>query len=435
MKRGKYWIIIVVVVILGLTGWYFLRKSETQKTTYRFDKVDRGEVVVSVSATGSLNADTTVQVGTQVSGIISKLYADFNSQVKKGQLLAQLDTTFLEAALEQQRANKDRAVATLNDAQRTYDRTKGLFEKTLTSQADLDAASTALEQAQAGLKQAQASLHQAEVNLSYATISAPISGVIVSRNVDVGQTVAASLSAPTLFEIANDLRKMQVQASVDEADVGSIKQGQSVSFRVDAYPDDVFTGTVSQIRLAPVVTQNVVTYNVIIAVQNPDLKLLPGMTATVTIETARRDDALRVPIQAVRFTPPDVDLSQFTGRGQRAGQQANAGGARTGDSTKLAGDGAMAATRPGDSTSGGGKMRQQWGKEPRARVWIIENGVPRPVWVGKGIQNTRYVEVFDTRLKEGDSVLVGVNGGGAQGTQQGTNPFMPRFGGGGGPRR
>ncbi len=433
MKRGKYWFILVAVVILGLVGWYFLRQNGTQKMSYRFDKVDRGEVVVSVSATGSLNADTTVQVGTQVSGIISRLYADFNSQVKKGQLLALLDTTFLEAALEQQRANTDRAVATLNDAQRTYDRTKGLFEKTLTSQADLDASTTALEQAKAGLRQAQASLHQAEVNLAYATITAPISGVIVSRNVDVGQTVAASLSAPTLFEIANDLRKMQVSASVDEADVGSIKEGQSVSFRVDAYPDDVFNGTVGQIRLAPVVTQNVVTYNVIINVDNPDLKLLPGMTATVTIETARRDDALRVPIQAVRFTPPDVDMSQFTGRGPKAGQPAN--GARAGDSTKPAGDGAMAATRPSDS-SGGGKMRQQWGKESRARVWIMENGMPRPVWVGKGIQNTRYVEVFDTRLKEGDSVMVGVSGGGAQGTQQGTNPFMPRMGGGGGgPRR
>ncbi|MFZ1685286.1 MAG: efflux RND transporter periplasmic adaptor subunit, partial [Candidatus Zixiibacteriota bacterium] len=306
MKRARFWIIVGVVAIVAVSAWYVYTKKEAPKTTYRMGVVDRGDVVISISATGSLSADTTVQVGTQVSGTIQKLFADFNSEVKKGQLLAILDPTFLQAAADQQRANKDRAAATANDAQRNFNRAKDLFAKGLIAQVDLDAATTALETGQAGLRQAQAALHQAEVNLRYATITAPISGVVVSRNVDVGQTVAASLSAPTLFSIANDLRKMQVQASVDEADIGSVKVGQNVTFRVDAYPDDVFPGTVREIRLAPVVSSNVVTYTVVINVQNPDLKLLPGMTATVTIEVAKAEGVLRVPIQATKFVPADL---------------------------------------------------------------------------------------------------------------------------------
>ncbi|HVP06257.1 MAG TPA: efflux RND transporter periplasmic adaptor subunit, partial [Candidatus Acidoferrum sp.] len=309
MKKLRFWAIILGLVIVVVVAWYWFGSSANSKVVYRTDKVDRGTILVSITATGTLDADTTVDVGTQVSGTIAKLYADFNSVVKKGQLLAQLDPTFLQANVEQQQANVDRAQASVDDAQRTYKRTSDLFAKGLAAQSDLDAATTALQTNQAALRQAQAAMLGSKVNLQYATIYSPISGVVISRNVDVGQTVAASLSAPTLFQIANDLTKMQLQASIDEADIGSVKVGQHVTFRVDAYPDQDFVGSVRQVRLAPVTTQNVVTYNVIIDVSNPDLKLMPGMTATVTVEVDRRDDVVRVPLQALRFTPPNVQLA------------------------------------------------------------------------------------------------------------------------------
>ena len=431
MKRAKYWIILAVIVVVAVAAWYVYGKKEATQVTYRFGKVDRGDVVISISATGTLAADTTVQVGTQVSGTINRLFADFNSHVKQGQLLALLDTTFLQAALEQQSANRDRAQATLNDAQRTFNRSKDLFTKGLIAQADLDAATTAVETSQASLRQAQAALYQARVNLNYATIKSPINGIVISRNVDVGQTVAASLSAPTIFQIANDLSKMQVQASVDEADIGSVKDGQNVTFRVDAHPDDTFAGTVRQIRLAPITSSNVVTYTVIIDVENPDLKLMPGMTATVTIEVARADDVIRVPIQAIKFTPADF-VKPTRPAGTTSGT-AQAGGQRPPSPTPAEG-GAMAAT---PDSGGGIRHRGNWNSP---KVWVLQDGAPRPVRIEKGIQNTTYVAVMDSSLKEGDSVIVGSSAAAATtATQQGTNPFMPRMGGGpggtGGPRR
>jgi len=453
MTKKLIWWLVIVVVVVAAGAYYWLQREKSQEITYRFEKIDRGDLSVTISATGTLNAVTTVQVGTQVSGTIARLYADFNSVVKEGQLLAQLDPTFLEASVNVQRANVDRAKAQLQESQRNFDRTKELLAKSMVSQADMDAATTDLQSAQASLRQVQASLDQAEVNLKYATITAPISGVVISRNVDVGQTVAANFSAPTLYTIANDLRKMQVQASVDEADVGQVKVGQKVTFRVDAYPDDEFHGTLSQVRLAPVISQNVVTYNVIIDVDNPDQKLMPGMTATVSIEVARRDNALRVPLLSLRFTPTDSSALRAIdpagaphGMSLQAGDSAGVGGDhRFPDSTGTAGQ-----WRHRDTTNQGGQRRdggvhaaerdpsrdmsQPKPEGTRARAWTIVNGQFRPVRIIRGIQTTKYAEVLWTDLKEGDSLIVGSNGNltGQQNQVTGQNPFMPRFGGGGG---
>ncbi len=408
MKKKKWlWIAVTIAALLG-GGWYWLSNNEKEGGTFRFAKVDRGDIAVVISATGTLNALTTVQVGSQVSGTIAKLYADFNTQVKEGQLLAQLDPTFLQASVNEQKANVDRTMAQVHEADRNFSRTSDLFAKSLVSQADLDAATTSLEAAKAGLAQAQAALERSNVNLRYATIKAPISGVVISRNVDVGQTVAASLQAPTLFTIAQDLRKMKVEASVDEADIGNVKTGQIVTFRVDAFPEEVFSGVVSQIRLAPVITQNVVTYTVIIDVENRELKLMPGMTATVSIEVAQKQNILRVPVQATRFTPPA--------------------------------DG-EAASKPGPQGGPGGPAGQAGGlrrrpAENEARIWVMNDGKPVAKMIKRGLANTRFVEVVESELKEGDEVIVGLMGVQPSAAQGTTNPFgPPRMGGPGGGRR
>lgn len=406
-KQRRKLIFIGAIVIVVVGAAYLWSRNGSDKVSYRTEKIDRGDIVVNISATGTLNAVTTVLVGSQVSGTISKIYVDYNSQVREGELLAQIDPTFLQATVSEQSANVDRARAQVNEAARNFERTKQLFEKSLISQADLDAAITLRETAEASLKQAEASLERAKVNLRYATIKSPIDGVVISRDVDVGQTVAASLSAPTLFTIANDLSRMQVEASIDEADIGNVKEGQKVVFRVDSYPEEEFTGVVSQIRLAPVVSQNVVTYNVIIDVSNSELKLMPGMTANVVIEVARRDDVLRAPLQAIRFVPPVVTR--------------------------------VAADKAGDSASRGtptASVRSE-GKKPdsrdpsRARLWVLEGTAPKAVPIVKGLQSPRYVEIVDGELKEGDEVIVGMDGAVANNAPvSGQNPFMPRFGGG-----
>ncbi|MEW6510538.1 MAG: efflux RND transporter periplasmic adaptor subunit [Bacteroidota bacterium] len=435
MKNRRLWFIggSVLLIVAAFIAWRLTGGAE--KVEYRLEKVDRGDVAVTISATGTLSAVTTVQVGSQVSGTIAKLYADYNSVVKEGQLLAQLDPTFLQASVNEQRANVDRARAQVSEADRTMKRTAELYSKSLVSQADMDAATTALESAKATLLQSQAALDRAVVNLKYATIRAPISGVVISRNVDVGQTVAASLSAPTLFTIANDLRRMQVQASVDEADIGNVKIGQGVTFRVDSYPDREFHGRVSQVRLAPVVTQNVVTYSVIIDVNNPDMTLMPGMTATVTIEVDSHEGVLRVPIQATRFTPPNAPRETFAGPAREGAPDASA----RPDSSVQRGRQRGGGMRPGRREGAGGtdgqlnparrkELMQNWMN--RGQVWVLDNGVPKAVPIVRGLQNTRYVEVLATDLKEGDQVIIAMIGGQAASGPQQTNPFQPqRFGG------
>ncbi len=304
-------IISAIVIVLVVAAYLIFFTGNADAYTLRFDKVAKGDVTVFVTATGTVNAVTSVDVGTQVSGIISKLYADFNSIVKAGEIIAQIDPTFLDQAVKDAEANLDRVTAQFNETKRIYERTKSLFDKNLESQANFDAALANFEADKASLKQAQAQLDKAKLNLQYATIYAPINGVVINRQVNVGQTVAASFSSPTLFTIANDLSKMQVEGIVDESDIGKVSVGQQATFTVDAYPDENFSGTVSQIRLAPQVVQNVVNYTVIISVSNDELKLMPGMTANVKILVAQKNGILRVSNLALRFQPP-VDLIDST---------------------------------------------------------------------------------------------------------------------------
>ncbi len=292
------------LLVVVLLSYFLFFRGTSRKYDFRYDKLTVGDLTVFVTATGTINAVTSVDVGTQVSGIVLKLFADFNSVVKEGQVIAQIDPTFLQQSVKDAAANLDRSKAQYADSKRIVDRTRSLFEKSLESQVNYDAATTTFESNQAALKQAVATLDRAKINLAYATIYAPINGVVIDRKVNVGQTVAASFSSPTLFTIANDLKKMQVQTTVDESDIGRISIGQEVTFTVDAYPDEKFTGTVSQIRLAPVSIQNVVNYTVIVDVNNDQLKLMPGMTANVKVLVASTSDVLKVPNMALRFQPP-----------------------------------------------------------------------------------------------------------------------------------
>jgi HlyD family secretion protein len=303
------------VAVVILVGVYLLfGRSKSQNYNFRFDKVTQGDLTVYVTATGTINAVISVDVGTQVSGIVAKLYADFNSIVKKGQLIAQIDSTFLVQSVKDAEASLDRAKAQYADSKRNMDREKALLDRGLESQLNYDAALTTYQMNAASLKSAEAALDRAKINLAYATIYAPINGVVINRAVNVGQTVAASFSSPTLFTIANDLKKMQVQTTVDESDVGRISIGQPATFTVDAYADETFSGTVSQIRLAPQSIQNVVNYIVIIDVENDQLKLMPGMTANVKILVASANNVLKVSNMALRFQPP-MDIIDTTGMG------------------------------------------------------------------------------------------------------------------------
>jgi HlyD family secretion protein len=352
----KLIIIVVVLAAIGVgAGAYYMNRT-VKEPEVKTAPVTRGDIVDVVPATGTLEAVTTVQVGTQVGGIIQELYADFNDIVRKGQIIARLDPTLLQTQIEQQRANVTRAEADLErlkvslaDAKQKLDRAKALFERQLLPRTELETAEVTVNSTQAqirsseaGLTQARSQLNTAQVNLAHTVIAAPIDGIVISRAVEPGQTVNAGMSAPTLFILAADLTKMQVNANIDEADVGRMRPGQAVTFRVDAYPGDVFTGAVEQVRLQPTTVQNVVTYQTVINVPNPELKLKPGMTATVNIEIARKNGVLRIPAAATRFRPtpevfaalkqeppPDLGRGGFGGRtaGGRGGGNREGGGA------------------------------------------------------------------------------------------------------------
>jgi HlyD family secretion protein len=344
--------------------------------SYRTDPVTRGDIQQAVTATGNVNAVTTVQVGTQVSGTIKTLYVDFNSRVKKGKLIAQIDPATFESQVQQAQANLLSAQANLEKAQtalandkKTFDRNKELLSKNLIAQSDLDTAETNYQSdkaqvasAKALIEQAKASLSYAKQNLAYTRIVSPVDGVVISRNVDVGQTVAASFQTPTLFTIAQDLTKMQIDTNVAESDIGGVKVGQGVDFTVDAYPDTTFKGKVWQIRQAPITVQNVVTYDVVIQVDNRDLKLMPGMTANVSIIIQTREDALRITNAALRFRMSDK----------------SAGGAGS----------AGASDKKGPS------------------VWVLENNKPKRVPITPGISDGNYTEVVSGDLKEGQQTIV-----------------------------
>lgn len=413
----------MLVAAGGAVGLYIRKESSDAEPKYRTERVDRGPVAATVTATGTISAVTTVQVGSQVSGIISHLYVDFNSPVKKGQLLAELDPTPLQAQVEQRRADLTQAQVQMRSAEIQFNRTKKLLDDGLTAAADYDTAKAAFDGTQAQVEQSQAALRQSETNLSYAKIYSPIDGVVVARQYDIGQTVAASFQAPTLFTIAEDLTKMQVQADVDQSDIGRIAVGQSARFTVDAYPDQTFKGTISQIRLNATQNQNVITYPVIIDVPNPDGTLKPKMTADVTIEVARVEDVLRIPNAALRFRPIDTSGSAATERAAGGGPPAQgerAGGRRPGGGFARAAD---ALPKSPDAA-----------KREQTVYLLSASGKLSPVGIKTGISDGRFTAVSSGELKPGDAVVVGI----ATARSEQTGGGLPGMGGGprgGGGRR
>lgn len=340
MRKSGWTVTVLGVAAVAAAGYWFTR-PKAEAPQFRTAAVERGDVVSSVSATGTLSAVTTVKVGSQVSGIIAAIHADFNSVVRTGQLLAELDPTPFQASVDQRKADLERARAESRRAQLAWARQQRLHEAQIASQDEYDTALAGQEQAAAAVKQAEAALRQAEVNLANTRITSPIDGMVVDRQYDVGQTVAASFQAPTLFTIAQDLTRMQVLANVDEADIGGVKVLQPASFTVDAYPDRTFAGEVSQVRLSPVTVQNVVTYPVVIDVPNDELKLRPGMTANVQIPVDERRGVLRVPNSALRFQPDPalvVDASKPQGASGAAGPSDGQGGRRGGASGPFGGE-------------------------------------------------------------------------------------------------
>jgi HlyD family secretion protein len=385
-------VLVAAAVAGGGTYWYLRYRKTPPQPTISTATVTRGDLAESVGATGTLQAVTSVQVGTQVSGTVSELHADFNSLVKKGQVIARLEPSLFETQIEQSTANLVRAQAdverlkvALDDARTKLTRARELSNQKLIPQTELDTAEVTvrsneaqLRSAVASVTQAEASLNQSKVNLAHTIITAPIDGLVISRNVDVGQTVAASMNAPTLFVLAADLTKMQVIANLDESDVGRIRPGQQVIFGVDAYPAERFIGKVAQVRLQPIVQQNVVTYATVIDVANPELKLKPGMTANVTIEIARRSNVVRVPNAAIRFRPtPEIfaALGQTPdgaprGEGERTVKEngENGGGPAAPRSGGSGGaPGGRAGQAGGGQAGGDGRPRGQFDEEARGR--------------------------------------------------------------------
>ncbi|WP_282148107.1 efflux RND transporter periplasmic adaptor subunit [Algibacter lectus] len=304
MKNKKNIIISsIVIVVLAIVGYSFIKADDAIIIEAKTIAVKKANVTTMVTATGTMEPITQVEVGTQVSGVVEKIYVDYNSVVTEGQLIAELDKTNLNAAKTQAQAAYDNAVSQRNYTQTIYDRQKTLFDNQVISKSDFDDATFNYQTAKGTVTQRYSDLQQARTNLGYANIYSPIDGVVLSRAIDEGQTVAASLSTPTLFTIAQDLKEMQVEADVDEADIGQVKEGQRVTFTVDAYLGETFEGEVTQVRLDPTVTSNVVTYTVVIKADNPDLKLKPGLTATISIYTLELNDVLTAEAKAINFKP------------------------------------------------------------------------------------------------------------------------------------
>lgn len=302
-KISKIWIAVAAIIAIAVAAWLLSGKKKTEEVSFETEKVAPAKLQNSITATGTIEPVTSVTVGTQVSGIVSKLYVDYNSVVKKGQVIAELDKTNLISELNTAKANLNSAQSSLNYQLANYNRYKTLHNKGLVSADEFESARLSYQQASQQVAQAKESVKKAQTNLGYATITSPIDGVVLSKSVEEGQTVAASFSTPELFEIAQDLTNMRVIADIDEADIGDVKAGERVTFTVDAFPDDTFQGTVTQVRQEATTTNNVVTYEVVISAPNGDLKLKPGLTANVTIFTQERDGVLSVPSKALRFTP------------------------------------------------------------------------------------------------------------------------------------
>ncbi len=386
--------IVILAVLLSCKG----RGDKNQH--YRTEKVDRGDITMTVTATGTVSAVTTVQVSSQVSGVIARLYADFNSRVQKGQLLAELDPTPFQAQVEQRQADLTKAKVEAANAKINYDRQARLAKAGLAAQADVDTTRAQYEGAVAQVQQSSAALSQAQTNLRYTKILSPIDGIVVDRAYDVGQTVAASFQAPTLFQIAQDLTKMQVQADVDQSDIGRVQVGQLAHFTVDSYPDQEFRGRISQIRLNATVAQNVVTYPVIIEVPNPDEKLKPKMTANVTIEVAARHGVLRVANAALRFKPENAEAAGGQRQASSTSGSAGPGPERTA---------AQMGERRRGITGAGGAFGGRGTGRPAQTVWLLEPGNKlRPAEIRTGITDGHFTEVVSGEVKGGDNVIVGL---------------------------
>lgn len=407
MKKKTIIIISAIAVIIILAG-ILIYHFKNKETVYywRTVPVERGDLSVIVTATGSMAADTSVDVGVQVSGIISKIKVDFNDKVKKGQVIAMLDATLYNAARVDAAAALQRAQVTLDQSKREFDRSKNLFDNKVEAQADYDLALTAYQTAQSNVISAQAQLNRAIINLQYCTITAPISGMIIAKNVQVGNMVIASFNSPVLFTIAYDLKRMQVQANIDEADIGQVKVGQSAKFTVDAYPKDVFTGVVRQIRHQPVIVTNVVNYVVIIEVPNLDLKLMPGLTANSNISIQERKNVLKVPSHAFAFTPTDeyIQASKLLP-----------------DSTK------KFWMEKIIKTSEIKKQQIIESNETTGYLWIQKDKDIFPIKVTKGLNDGSFTEVSGN-IKEGEEIVTGINSTPtAADTKKSSSPFMPKF--------
>ncbi|MDR1622100.1 MAG: efflux RND transporter periplasmic adaptor subunit [Synergistaceae bacterium] len=393
MKLKKIFAL-AAVAFLGWGIWYSFFRKAPVVYELRTEKADSGDITATVTASGKLNAVSVVEVGTQVSGTIQEIYVDYNSLVKEGQLIAQLDPSVLRSQLVERRATLEvaeagvgRAGAALVDSERKLKRNKELYARKLISQSELEDSDTdvllkraQLREARARVTQAQAALERAQTNLDFTRITSPVDGVIVSRKVDVGQTVAASFQTPTLFSIARDLTRMQIDTSVDEADIGRVAEGQDVDFYVDAFPEELFTGKVVQVRIAPATTDNVVTYTVVIHVDNAGLRLKPGMTANVSIKTDKRRNVLRIPTAALRFRPPQDLL-----------------------------DGLSAASTA--SADEGGRTSSL----NSGNVWVVrDKQLTRKVFVRTGISENSRVEVVSGDVREGDELAVAAVAPGAR---------------------
>jgi HlyD family secretion protein len=421
MKGKRIFALIVAILVLAGTGYGFWRwGSSPKESPYVTLPVQRGNVTQVVSSTGTLQAVITVLVGSQISGTIDKLFADFNTKVKAGEVVAQLNQDKFKAAVDQARANLlaaesnlAKAKVSVVDAQRTLERNRELRKRDLMPQSELDAAQTAYDAALAQVEvnkaqsaQAQAGLNQATVDLNNTVIRSPVDGIVISRNVDVGQTVAASLQAPTLFTIANDLAKMEVHTNVDEADVGNVTEGQEVSFTVDAFPARRFKGRVHQVRNAPTVVQNVVTYDAVVRIDNKELLLKPGMTANVQFLVNRRENVLTIPNMAIRFKPPDQkDEAQELLRREQTRAAPTIGARRTSRS-------------PGGGGGGGRGGR-------RITLYVLSAGKAEPVEVQLGITDGSKTEVTEGELKENDLIIIGLASAGTQSQTGVVNPFQP----------
>jgi HlyD family secretion protein len=444
MKKKVIWIIVALVVITGaILGLTVFKNGKNNEVKYRTEVIGRGDIEALVVTSGTLNPIETVDVGAQVSGKIEKLYADFNTPVKQGQVVAELDQEPLRMKIQQNEssyqtrvAGLDQAKVTQQTSEKAYERAKALFAKGLLSNEEMEAseatylnAKSSLVSAQASLAQAKTTLDLSKVDLSYSVIKSPVDGVIITRKVNIGQTLQSSYTAPVLFQVATDLTKMKVECSVDESDIGKVKEGQKVRFTVEAYPNETFNGVVQQVRVSPETVQNVVTYTTIVNVDNPDKKLLPGMTATVSMIVGEAKDVLRVSNSALRFTPnlsqEEIDKMMKDMRdrmmAQRQAQGGQPGAAPQGTpgqpGATVQGPGGPSATgqrpqgqggqagfnRQGGGAQGGGQARPQM-----PRVWLQDkDGKLRMVMLRTGVSDTSFTEIVRSELKEGDVVLAG----------------------------